>query len=429
MASNPDPVHIVIGYSKHHLHDRALFSFPCVLMLLEGDPFQALLDGKVDALVIPAADLPDRLPASLDVAALITQTIIQDVDASHPLHDKSVIVVQNDRAELKVLFALLDIRQTYGKVYLTGAGAGGREYLTLRADALLRNADVIFYDDLIDTGLLDFYTAEKIFVGKRKGRHHADQDAINQQLYHAALKKQVVVRLKGGDPLIFGRGGEEMTYLQDRQIDVEIVAGVSAVQSAAASAGIPLTLRAVSGGVTLLSAHNALAGSTDPTLVYYMCASRLKELQSTLTAEGIDPQMPVALVYKAGFVDESVTLTSIDSMHLQEQASPLLAIIGRTASLYRRRPKILYTGTEPCRCLLPGKIVSLISLKNQANSYNDIDLSLFSGIAFTTPEQVDSFLEIFGQISSRLVLYAYGKATAEKLREKGYNATTQELMP
>ena len=429
MASNPDPVHIVIGYRKHPLPDRVLFPFPFRLMSLEGDPLQPLLDGKVDALVIPAADLPDRLPASLDVAALITHTIIQDVDASHPLHDKSVIVVQTDRADLKVLFAPMDIRQTCGKVYLTGAGAGGREYLTLRADALLRNADVIFYDDLIDTDLLDFYTAEKIFVGKRKGRHHADQDTINQQLYLAALKKQVVVRLKGGDPLIFGRGGEEMAYLLDRQIDVEVVAGVSAVQSAAASAGIPLTLRAVSGGVTLLSAHNALAGAADRTLVYYMCASRLKELQSTLIAEGINSQMPVALVYKAGFVDETVTLTSIGSMHLQEHLSPLLAIIGRTASLYRRRPKILYTGTEPSRCLLPGKILPLISLKNQANSYNDIDLSLFSGIAFTTPEQVDSFLEIFAQISPRLVLYAYGKATVDKLRDHGYSATVLELNP
>ncbi|MCX6179697.1 MAG: uroporphyrinogen-III C-methyltransferase [Chlorobiales bacterium] len=427
MASNPDPVHVVIGHSKHPLSDRTLFSFPCVLMMLEGDPFQALLDGKVDALVIPAADLPYRLPARLEAAALITQTIIQDVDASHPLHDKSVIVVQHDRADLKVLFSLMDIRHTYGKVYLTGGGAGVRDYLTIRADALLRNADVIFYDDLIDTGLLDFYTAEKIFVGKRKGRHHADQDAINQQLYHAALKKQVVVRLKGGDPLIFGRGGEEMAYLMDRQIDVEIVAGVSAVQSAAASAGIPLTLRAVSGGVTLLSAHNALAGAADRTLVYYMCASRLKELQTTLIDEGIDPKMPVALVYKAGFIDESVTLISIDSMHLPEQVSPLLAIIGQTASLYRKRPKILFTGPAPCRCLLPGKIISMNSLKNSRKNFKDIDLFMFSGIAFTCPEEVEIISDIFGVVSSHLVLYAYGKYTAEKLWELGYNRTVLVL--
>jgi siroheme synthase len=125
--------------------------------------------------------------------------------------------------------------------------------------------------------MLNGYDAEKVYVGKRKGHHHADQAAINSMLFLAATKKQIVVRLKGGDPFIFGRGGEEMSYLRDRHVDVEVVPGVSALQSAAASAGIPLTLRAVSGGVTLLSAHNALAGAGERTLVYYMCASRLTE--------------------------------------------------------------------------------------------------------------------------------------------------------
>ncbi len=430
MASNPDPVQIVIGYPDHELSERgSLCAFPYRLFSLEGDLFQALFDEKSDAVIIAGPSLPDRLPAGLDIVALISHKLFHDLDSDHPLHDKSVIVARKDRADLKVLFSPMDIRRSYGKVYLTGAGAGSRDYLTLRADALLRNADVIFYDDLIDTGLLDVYHAEKIFVGKRKGRHHTDQKAINSQLYQAALHKKVVVRLKGGDPLIFGRGGEEMAYLLDRQIDVEVVAGVSAVQSAAASAGIPLTLRAVSGGVTLLSAHNALAGARDHTLVYYMCASRLKELQCTLIEDGINPQMPVALVYKAGFVDESVCLTLVDSMHMQEHTSPLLAIIGRTALLYRMRPKILYIGQEPCRCLLPGKIISLASMKNSVNRYNHRDLSHFSGIAFTAPEQVDSFYDIFGHVSCHFVLYAYGKETAVKLRKQGYNATILELDP
>ena len=428
MPLSPDPVQIIIGYLKLSLPDAGtLFPFPYRLLLVEGDPLQALLDGKGDAVIITGSDVPDSFPAGLDVVALISKNLVQDIDSVHPLHDKSVFVAKNDRADLKVLFSSIDIRQTYGKVYLTGAGAGSRDYLTLRADALLRNADVIFYDDLIDTGMLDFYQADKIFVGKRKGFHHADQEAINRQLYQAAIHKQVVVRLKGGDPLIFGRGGEEMTYLLDRQIDVEVVAGISAVQSAAASAGIPLTHRAVSGGVTLLSAHNARAGAIARTLVYYMCASRLKELKCSLIDEGLDPQMPVALVYKAGFIDESVTLSTIASMHLQEQVSPLLAIIGQTASLYRMRPQILFTGTNPFRCLLPGKIVSLIAFKNSVNSYKDIDLLKFSGIAFASPEQVDFFLEIFSPVSLHLVLYAYGKETADKLREQGYIATVLEL--
>jgi hypothetical protein len=137
--------------------------------------------------------------------------------------------------------------------------------------------------------------------------------------------------------------------------------------------------------------------------------------------------MPVALVFKAGFIDETVSLTCIDSMHLGERASPLLAIIGRTASLYRKRPKILFTGPAPCRCLLPGKIISLKSLKNSRKDFKDIDLFMFSGIAFTRPEEVEIISDIFGVVSSHLVLYAYGKDTAEKLWELGYNRTVLVL--
>jgi uroporphyrin-III C-methyltransferase len=428
MTSYPDPVKIIIGHLYHGFPEKGyVFTFPHRLLSIDGDPLQALLDGKGDVAVIDCLNLPYNVPEGLDIAALVCHNVVQDSHVDNQLDSMSVLVVKKERADLKVLLSSLDIRHTYGKVYLTGAGAGGRDNLTLRADALLRNADVIFYDDLIDAGQLDFYGGEKIFVGKRKGRHHADQEAINRLLFRAAMKKQLVVRLKGGDPLIFGRGGEEMAYLMDRHIDVEVVAGVSAVQSAAASAGIPLTMRAVSGGLTLLSAHNALAGGSECTLVYYMCATRLNELRKTLIQEEKDPQMPVALVFKAGFIDETVSLTCIDSMHLVERASPLLAIIGRTASLYRTRLKILFTGPAPCRCLLPGKIISLNSVKNSVNSYKDIDLLKFSGIAFTHPEEVEIISDIFGIVSSHLVLYAYGKDTAEKLWELGYNSTVLVL--
>ena len=382
---------------------------------------------RKDVAIYPASQLPNLLSDGLDIVAITPKSNLQH-GASDPQQAEMVaIVAKKERADLKVLYAPVDIRQRYGKVFLTGAGAGGRDSLTLRADALLRHAGVIMYDDLIDTGMLNGYNAEKVYVGKRKGHHHADQEAINRMLFMAAIKKQIVVRLKGGDPFIFGRGGEEMTYLRDRHVDVEIVPGVSAVQSAAASAGIPLTLRAVSGGVTLLSAHNALAGAGDLTLVYYMCASRLTELRRTLVEQGIAPSVPVALIYKAGFYDEAVTLTTVDSMHLQEHASPLLAIIGRTASLYRERPKILYTGDEPCRCLIPGKIVPLSAVKNTGKCVRDSDLSLFSAIAFTNPGDVESLLDLFGPLPSHLVLYAYGNVIAEQLRRQGYSSTVMEL--
>ncbi len=382
---------------------------------------------REDVAIYPASQLPDLLSDGLAIVAITSKSALHDGASDDQPPEMIAIVAKKERADLKVLFAPIDIRQRYGKVYLTGAGTGGRDSLTLRADDLLRNAGVIIYDDLIDTEMLNGYDAEKVYVGKRKGHHHADQEAINRMLFMAAKKKQIVVRLKGGDPFIFGRGGEEMAYLRDRHVDVEVVPGVSAVQSAAASAGIPLTLRAVSGGVTLLSAHNALAGAGDRTLVYYMCASRLTELRRTLVDEGIALSVPVALIYKAGFFDEAVSLTTVDLMNLQEHASPLLAIIGRTASFYRERPKILYTGDEPCRCLIPGKIVHLRVLNNAGKRLRDGDISLFSAIAFTNPGKVASLLDLFGPLPSHLVLYAYGSVVAEQLRRQGYSATVMEL--
>jgi uroporphyrin-III C-methyltransferase len=382
---------------------------------------------REDVAIYPVSQLPDLLSDALDIVAITRKSDLHDGASDHPGAEMVAIVAKKGRADLKVLYAPIDIRQRYGKVYLAGAGAGGRDSLTLRADLLLRHAAVIMYDDLIDTEMLNGYDAEKVYVGKRKGHHHADQAAINRMLFMAATKKQIVVRLKGGDPFIFGRGGEEMSYLRDRHVDVEVVPGVSAVQSAAASAGIPLTLRAVSGGVTLLSAHNALAGASDQTLVYYMCASRLTQLRRTLVDEGIAPCVPVALIYKAGFFDEAVTLTTVDSMHLQKHASPLLAIIGQTASLYRERPKILYTGDEPCRCLIPGKIVPLSALNKSGKRVRDGNLSLFSAVAFTNPGDVASLLDLFGPLPSHLVLYAYGSVIAEQLRRQGYSATVMEL--
>lgn len=382
---------------------------------------------RKDVAICPVSRLPDLFSDGLDIMAITRKSDLHDEEFTHQEPEMVAIVAGRERADLKVLFAGMDIRQHYGKVYLTGAGPGGRDSLTLRADSLLHHAGVIFYDDLVDTGVLDSYKAEKVYVGKRKGHHHADQEAINRELFMAATKKQVVVRLKGGDPFIFGRGGEEMTYLRDRHVDVEVVPGISAFQSAAASAGIPHTLRAVSGGVTLLSAHNALAGSGDRTVVYYMCASRLMELRRTLVEEGVALSMPVALVYKTGFFDEAVSLTTVDAMHLQEHVSPLLAIIGRTASLYRPRPKILYTGAEPCRCLIPGRIVPLTSLALAGKRPGSVDFSLFSAIAFTNPEQVEPLLDLFGPLPSHLVLYAYGSIIAEQLRRHGYAATVLEL--
>ncbi|NTW70029.1 MAG: uroporphyrinogen-III C-methyltransferase [Chlorobiaceae bacterium] len=428
MTPYTETLRTVFEHLQHSPAEPSCFVIhPFRWLPVEADPFLPLFGGRGDALFIPAPALPDDMPEDLEIAALLSMQGCAEHNSSHPLHAMSVLVVRKERADLKVLFAPLDIRRGYGKVYLTGAGAGSRDLLTLKADRLLRSAGVIFYDDLIDTGLLDAYTAEKIYVGKRKGLHHADQDAINRQLYLAALHQQIVVRLKGGDPLVFGRGGEELGYLRERQIDVEVVPGVSAMLSAAASAAIPLTQRGVSGGVTLQSAHNVLGGGTPRTLVYFMCASRLEELHATLLHEGIDESMPVALVFKAGFFDESVTLTTVGSIGNAELASPLLAIIGRTAALYRKRTKILHTGTDPSGSLIPGKIVALAEMTGGGRTLDVSDLQSFSGVVFSDAATIESLLALFGSFPEHLVLYAEGSETAEALRRKGFGSRVMEV--
>ena len=136
--------------------------------------------------------------------------------ATHPLQGKLAVVCRADRADLRGLFSRLDVRRTYGKVWLVGAGPGSADLLTLRAQRVMARADVVYCDDLVDESLLSLCGGESIYVGKRKGRASHRQDAINEKLYYSALEGKTVVRLKGGDPSIFGRAGEELEFLRRR---------------------------------------------------------------------------------------------------------------------------------------------------------------------------------------------------------------------
>ena len=143
------------------------------------------------------------------------------------------------------------------KIYLVGAGPGDPELLTLRAQQVLQQADIVLYDRLLSNDLLDYTRrdAEKIFVGKKASNHTKSQEQINRLLIDYAQKGNIVVRLKGGDPFIFGRGGEEIQEIQKHGIDVEIIPGISAINGIAANLGIPLTLRGVSDKLLLTSIY------------------------------------------------------------------------------------------------------------------------------------------------------------------------------
>ncbi len=196
-----------------------------------------------------------------------------------------------------------------GKVYLIGAGPGDPGLLTLKGKQCLKNADVVIYDYLANPVLLNYAPAdsEKIYVGKVCGNHHLPQEETNALLAEKAVAGLQVVRLKGGDPYIFGRGGEEAAYLKQRNIPFEVVPGVTSGFAAAAYAGIPLTHRDISTSVALITGHERserkLTGldwerlaTGLGTLVFYMGLTNLKLISGKLIEHGCSPQTPVAVV-------------------------------------------------------------------------------------------------------------------------------------
>jgi uroporphyrin-III C-methyltransferase/precorrin-2 dehydrogenase/sirohydrochlorin ferrochelatase len=250
------------------------------------------------------------------------------------------------------LFAQLNSPQDdiRGSVTLVGAGPGDPDLLTLAAQRALMDADVVLYDDLVAPAILDRARrdADRIAVGKRKGAHRITQNGINALLADHAAAGRRVVRLKAGDPFIFGRGGEEMDYLAARGIAVSVVPGITAALGCAASAGIPLTHRDLSHGLTLVSGHLqnadddaldwAARARRDETVVVYMGASQAAAIRDRLIAAGVTPALPVALIENGTRPDQQVssgTLHSLPTLAARHGDGPVLLIIGKVAAYAR----------------------------------------------------------------------------------------------
>lgn len=238
-----------------------------------------------------------------------------------------------------------------GEVYLIGVGPGDPDLLTLRAQQLLQQADVLLYDRLVPDVILGRARrdAEKINVGKAPGKHEHTQDYINQLLLEHARAGKRVARVKGGDPFIFGRGGEEMQLLREAGIPVVVVPGITASLGAAASAGIPLTHRGVSQAVTFVTATGASSASLNwqalaqphHTVVFYMGAAQIDLIVARLLEHGLRPTQPVALLERATWPDERVlksTLAQLPAMAAAAQLrSPTLLVVGEVAALAQAR--------------------------------------------------------------------------------------------
>jgi uroporphyrin-III C-methyltransferase len=228
-----------------------------------------------------------------------------------------------------------------GTVYLVGAGPGAPDLLTLRAADLLRRADVVFHDALVHPETIALAArARKVAVGKRCGRHSAAQRFINKRLVDAARTHAIVVRLKGGDPMLFGRAQEEIDALTAAGVACEVVPGVTAALAASAQLGVSLTARGVARSVAFVTPRVgeresagdwAAAAVAADTVVLYMAAGEAEAITATLLARGLSGNTPVALVESASLPECAThvgTLATLPALAQRRGSGPVLVLIG-----------------------------------------------------------------------------------------------------
>jgi uroporphyrin-III C-methyltransferase len=255
-----------------------------------------------------------------------------------------------------------------GDVWLVGAGPGDPELLTRKAERLLGEASIVFHDALVGPGVLAMVApgARLVHVGKRSGRHSKDQRSIDEMIVNAAMAGERVVRLKGGDPSIFGRATEELDACRAAGIPVRICPGVTAASAAAAALGLSLTLRGLARKLTFVTAHargdekldldwSALADG-EGTLVVYMGKAAAGEVSRQLIAAGLAADTPVALVESASLPQQRVFLTRLDLLGIASRTAigdgPALLLIGKAVQstahrqLHGRHPLEVIGSTE-----------------------------------------------------------------------------------
>jgi len=233
------------------------------------------------------------------------------------------------------------------RVYLTGAGPGDIELMTVKALRVVKEADVIIYDRLANPEILEEAKngCEFVYVGKEDGRHIMPQDEINEVIYQNALKYENVVRLKGGDPFVFGRGGEEALYLLQRDIKFDIIPGITSAISAPAYAGIPVTHRGVAVSFRVVTGHESPNKKvsqipwdnfkTDDTIVFLMGLHNLAKISSKLIEIGKSKDYPVAVISKGTTSEQSVVVGTLQNIveRAKDVPTPALIVVGKVVEL------------------------------------------------------------------------------------------------
>lgn len=355
-----------------------------------------------------------------------------------------------------------------GKVYLVGAGPGGHGLITQRALECIGKAKVLVYDRLLDENLLAIAPpdAEQIYVGKASSQHTLTQDGINQLLVDKAKEGKTVVRLKGGDPFVFGRGGEEAEVLLENGILFEIVPGITSAISVPAYAGIPVTHRGLASSFSVITGHEDptketssinwknLAHATD-TLVFLMGLKNLPDIVAKLVEHGKSPDTPVGVIKDGTWPSQAVltgTLRNIvTKVHENKFTSPVITIVGDVVSMreklqwFDNRPlsgkRILVTRSRSQASALSqllvergAKPVELSAIDIQMNDdYSKLDEAIsnikrYDWLVFTSVNGVGAFwkrlreLKLDSRALSGLKVGAIGPATAEALADKSITA-------
>ncbi len=303
--------------------------------------WERAFEGQVSQLMFAGneTEATAQLKADLDSTAAAISKKSDDVNSVR--ESDTIKPVASDESEKNL--------PAVGEVYIVGAGPGDPELLTFKALRLMQQADVVFYDALVSPQVLDLCRrdADKVFVGKKRSNHTVAQLGINELLVNHAKQGRRVVRLKGGDPFIFGRGGEEIESLRAHNVPYQVVPGITAANAAASYAGIPLTHRDHSQSVRFVTgflkagAPNSNFKSflnTDETVVFYMGLHSLARLTEGLVDAGRSSETPIAIVSNASMPNQQVltgTLATIVAKQEQAQLpTPALLIMGDVVSLH-----------------------------------------------------------------------------------------------
>ena len=358
-------------------------------------------------------------------------------------------------------------------VYLIGAGPGDAGLLTIKAAEILSQAEVLIYDKLADKKILNFApeNCEKIYVGKSAGQHTLRQEEINKLLVEKSAGKNFVVRLKGGDPFVFGRGGEEGIFLRENNVDFEIIPGVTSAISVPAYAGIPVTHRGIATSFSVITGHEdptkpesticweKISTAAD-TLIFLMGVENLPKITAKLIEHGRDAKTPAAVIQNGTKFSQKVLVTTLENAAADVEKNkitpPAIFVVGEVVNLREKLKwfenktlfgkKILVTRTRQQASKLTKKLENLgaevfefptIKISPPSDNFESLDaaiknLQTFDWIIFTSANGVEKFFARlkFFKLDARIFfnakVAAIGSATAEKLSDCGIIA---DLIP